>query len=206
MARWTSCQAQTIYFSLLFAPRSLELLSVSTVLILEFWRAHLSSGCRASFAGVCTAGGWRWAEWERAGLASHRLPGQRGHSSPRIPSVVSHRPQVVSQSALRLLRKCSLSAGSLRFPPTCLISAVTQTTLGLQVRSEQHRWEPRLPEETCSLSSTPKHVEIILFLSGWTHWKHHGSSALFHVVYQVYWTCKSKKIQRFILQTKLWQV
>lgn len=54
---------------------------------------------------------------EREAVASHRLAGQRGHSSPRIPPVVSYRPQFVSQSALRLLRKCSLSAGSLRFPP-----------------------------------------------------------------------------------------
>lgn len=198
MACWTSCQAKSVFLSLLFAPRSLELPSVLTVLILKFWRAHLSSSSRAALPRFVQQGDGG-EQSEREGLASHQLPGQRGHSSPRIPSVVSHRPQVVSQSALRLLRKCSLSAGSLRFPPTLLISAVTQTTLGLQVRSEQHRWEPRLPEETCSLSSTPKHVEIIWFLSGWTHWKLHGLSALFHVVYQVYWTCKSKKIQRFIL-------
>lgn len=55
--------------------------------------------------------------WAREVLASHRLTGQRGHSSLRIPSVVSCRPQFVSQYAHRLLRKCSLSAGSLRFPP-----------------------------------------------------------------------------------------
>lgn len=64
-------------------------------------------------------------------LASHRQAGQKGHSSLRIPSVVSYRPQFVSQSARRLLRKCSLSSGSLGFHPVLLISAVTQTTRGL---------------------------------------------------------------------------
>lgn len=74
-------------------------------------------------------------------LASHRLPGQRGHSSPRIPSVVFYRPRLVSQSAHRLPRKCSLSVGSLRFPPRTF-DFNTQTTPGLRVGSEQHRWEP----------------------------------------------------------------
>lgn len=74
-------------------------------------------------------------------LTYHRLPGQRGHSSPRIPPVVLYKPQLVNQSAHRLLRKCSLAAGSLRFPLICLISAVKQTKRGLEVRSEQHRWQ-----------------------------------------------------------------
>lgn len=47
------------------------------------------------------------------------------------PLLVSFRPQFVSRSAHRLLRKCSLSAGSLRSPPMCLISAVSQTPVGV---------------------------------------------------------------------------
>lgn len=70
------------------------------------------------------------ADRVREVLASQRLPGQRLHSSPQIPTDVPYIPQFVSQYALRLQRKCSLSEGSLRFHPQCLISEVTQTLQG----------------------------------------------------------------------------
>lgn len=104
--------------SLLFCSSFLEL-----ALVLFFFYSHvLKATCTSELQQqpeLCFGlySGGMEVNRRREVLASHRLPGQRGHSSPRIPSVVFYRPQFVSQSAHRLLRKCSLSAGSLEVSP-----------------------------------------------------------------------------------------
>lgn len=69
-----------------------------------------------------------------------------------------------SPTGLSLLRKCSLSTGSLRFHRTHLISTVTQTNLRLFGRSEQHRWEVRIPEGIYSQPDSETSMNLLIHL------------------------------------------